>query len=268
MAPGGKLIRSRSTWPARRKARCPRTGWASRPPPGWCPSPGPLGWSRLQLVVWTVRLAPPGLAGAWADAARARRRPPPPGQDNHSCEGQQHRQPGGQERRRDQGDGRAGPAAAAVTRFAEGRDDQGQDHRGERGVQAERVGVMQERSARRAPRRPASRSGRRGRRPSRRRACAGGPPGRARTPRSRRSSRARRAAAASPGRPPAEKSGRARPYGRWLALTSSPARAAARGLPPAATIPMNRNSEAPASTSTLCAAGTQTGNPEATAMAP
>ena len=31
---------------------------------------------------------------------------------------------------------------------------------------------------------------------------------------------------------------------------------------------MNRNSEAPASTSTLCAAGTHSGKPEATAMAP
>src|SRR5579862_9154101 len=40
------------------------------------------------------------------------------------------------------------------------------------------------------------------------------------------------------------------------------------GLPPAATIPMNRNSEAPATTSVLCAAGNQTGNPDATAMAP
>jgi len=40
------------------------------------------------------------------------------------------------------------------------------------------------------------------------------------------------------------------------------------GLPPAATIPTNRNSDAPASTSTLSTAGTQSGNPEATAMAP
>ena len=40
------------------------------------------------------------------------------------------------------------------------------------------------------------------------------------------------------------------------------------GLPAAATIPMNRNSDAPASTNTLCAAGTQNGNPEATATAP
>ncbi len=40
------------------------------------------------------------------------------------------------------------------------------------------------------------------------------------------------------------------------------------GLPPAATIPMNRNSEAPARTSVLCATGNQTGNPDATAMAP
>ena len=51
-------------------------------------------------------------------------------------------------------------------------------------------------------------------------------------------------------------------------FTSIPASAAAMGLPPAATIPMNRNSDAPASTSTLWAAGTQSGNPEATAMAP
>ena len=63
-------------------------------------------------------------------------------------------------------------------------------------------------------------------------------------------------------------SGSARPYGRWREFTSIPASAAAMGLPPAATIPMNRNSDAPASTSTLCAAGTQSGNPEATAMAP
>ena len=40
------------------------------------------------------------------------------------------------------------------------------------------------------------------------------------------------------------------------------------GLPPAATMPMNRNSDAPARTRTLCAAGTHSGNPDATAMAP
>ena len=35
-----------------------------------------------------------------------------------------------------------------------------------------------------------------------------------------------------------------------------------------ATMPTNRNSEAPARTRTLCAAGNQSGNPDATAMAP
>ena len=40
------------------------------------------------------------------------------------------------------------------------------------------------------------------------------------------------------------------------------------GLPPAATIPTNRISDAPASTSTLSRAGTHSGSPDATAMAP
>ncbi len=52
------------------------------------------------------------------------------------------------------------------------------------------------------------------------------------------------------------------------ALTSSPASTAATGLPPAAMMPTNRNSDEPASTSTAVATGTQSGNPEVTATAP
>src|SRR5580692_9412503 len=67
---------------------------------------------------------------------------------------------------------------------------------------------------------------------------------------------------------PATPAGSARPYGRCRELTRIPASAAASGLPPAATIPTNSSSDDPAMTSTLSIAGTHSGSPPATAIAP
>lgn len=63
-------------------------------------------------------------------------------------------------------------------------------------------------------------------------------------------------------------SGSPSPYGTCRALTNSPASTAAIGLPPAAMIPTNSSSEAPAMTSTANSIGTQTGSPEVTALEP
>lgn len=63
-------------------------------------------------------------------------------------------------------------------------------------------------------------------------------------------------------------SGIARPNGRCRALTRSPPSIAASGLPPAATIPMKRNSEDAARTSTAKTTGSHMGKPDAAAVAP